>query len=53
VELTQKLGRILGKGNKKSVTFYDFVDEHAKVLMKHSMARYKALKAVGHEQTGW
>lgn len=53
VELIQKLGRILGKGNKHSVSYYDFVDEHAAVLRKHSGIRYRALKAVGHEQTGW
>lgn len=53
VELTQKLGRILGKGNKVRVCYYDFVDAHSKILMKHSMMRYRALKAAGHEQEGW
>lgn len=53
VALLQKIGRVLGKGNKKQVFIYDFIDKHHRILYKHSQKRYSKLNQVGYEQNGF
>lgn len=52
IELIQKIGRVLGKGNKIKVRIYDFIDKHCRYLYSHSVSRAKKLKGREYEQVG-